>query len=83
VTPVANKPAALADACRTAVRRYLAEIKGHPPAQLHRLIMAEVEKPLLLEVLLYCEGNLTHAAEMLGMNRATLRKKLDEHNITH
>ena len=44
---------------------------------------SEVEKPLLGEVLEHCQGNLTHAAEVLGMNRATLRKKLDEYNIAH
>ena len=74
-------PPSLSQLARESVRRYLQGIAGHPAANLHRLIMAEVEKPLIQETLLHCEGNLTHAAEMLGMNRATLRKKLDEHNI--
>ncbi|GEM_PF-215641 len=71
----------LGDFSRETVQRYLSAIQGHPAAGLHRLIMNEVEKPLLVEVLKHCCGNLTHAAEILGMNRATLRKKLDEHGI--
>ena len=71
----------LGDFSRQTVQRYLSTIQGHPAAGLHRLIMNEVEKPLLIEVLKHCCGNLTHAAEILGMNRATLRKKLDEHGI--
>jgi Fis family transcriptional regulator, factor for inversion stimulation protein len=73
----------LGDFSRQMVQRYLSQIQGHPAAQLHRLIMNEVEKPLLIEVLRHCQGNLTHASELLGMNRATLRKKLDEHGIDH
>ena len=73
----------LGEFSRSTVKRYLSQIQGHPAAQLHRLIMSEVEKPLLGEVLEHCQGNLTHAAEVLGMNRATLRKKLDEYNIAH
>ncbi len=83
--PVMNKSQSpgqnLGDFSRQTVQRYLSTIEGHPAAQLHRLIMNEVEKPLLVEVLRHCCGNLTHAAELLGMNRATLRKKLDEHGI--
>ena len=85
VQPVMNKSQSpgqnLGDFSRQTVQRYLSTIEGHPAAQLHRLIMNEVEKPLLVEVLKHCCGNLTHAAELLGMNRATLRKKLDEHGI--
>jgi len=51
--------------------------------QLHRLVLAEVEKPLLEEALKHCANNLTHTAELLGLSRATLRKKLDEHGISH
>ena len=83
--PLMNKPQSLGsnlgDFSRQTVQRYLSTIQGHPAAGLHRLIMNEVEKPLLVEVLKHCNGNLTHAAEILGMNRATLRKKLDEHGI--
>ena len=68
---------------REAVRRYLSATNGHPAMQLHRVIMAEVEKPLLEEALKHCTNNLTHTAEMLGLSRATLRKKLDDYGIAH
>ena len=85
VQPLMNKAQSpsqnLGEFSRQTVQRYLSTIQGHPAAGPHRLIMNEVEKPLLVEVLKHCCGNLTHAAELLGMNRATLRKKLDEHGI--
>ncbi len=68
---------------REAVRRYLLATSGHPPMQLHRVVLAEVEKPLLEEALKHCANNLTHAAELLGLSRATLRKKLDDYGIAH
>jgi Fis family transcriptional regulator, factor for inversion stimulation protein len=85
MSPATSKSssASLGVFARESVRRYLEAINGHPAAQLHRLIMAEVEKPLLQETVKHCEGNLTHAAEMLGISRATLRKKLDDYGIAH
>ena len=82
VEPAANE-LSLGDCSQQAVRRYLSRLEGHPAAQLHRLVMAEVEKPLLIEVLKHCLGNLTHASEMLGLNRATLRKKLNDFGIAY
>jgi Fis family transcriptional regulator, factor for inversion stimulation protein len=80
---VATATPNLKQLCRESVRKFLSGTKGHPPLQLHRLLLSEVEKPLFEEVLRHCQGNLTHAAEMLGMSRATLRKKLDEYAIAH
>jgi Fis family transcriptional regulator len=42
-----------------------------------------VERPVLEEALRHCAGNMTRTADLLGMNRATLRKKLDELGIDH
>lgn len=63
------------------VRRYCKELNGHQPGQLYRLVMAEVEKPLIRQVLDHCQGNNSRAAEMLGINRATLRKKMQHYQI--
>ena len=49
---------------------------GHAADNLYRLVMNEVEAPLIQEVLRHCRGNQTRAAAMLGITRATLRKKL-------
>ncbi|MCT8090692.1 protein ninH [Acinetobacter sp. C_4_1] len=43
--------------------------------------LAQFEKPLLKEVLIRCHGNQTKAAEILGLNRGTLRKKLIQHGL--
>ena len=40
-----------------------------------------VEKPILEVVMLRADGNQSHAAQMLGINRNTLRKKLQEHGL--
>ena len=48
---------------------------------LYRLVMAEVERPLLEVALKHADGNQTRAAKVLGINRATLRKKLRQYGI--
>jgi Fis family transcriptional regulator, factor for inversion stimulation protein len=72
---------ALRDTAARAVRRYLRECNGNAAEDLHRIVMSEVERPLLTEVITYCAGNLSRAAAVLGINRATLRKKLDDYGI--
>lgn len=61
-----------------AVRRYLSDLDGHTDCTLHAFVMREVETPMLAEVMRHCDGNLTRAAATLGINRATLRKRLGE-----
>ena len=73
----------LRDAAARVVRRYLLDLNGTQCTDLYNLMLRQVEKPVLEEALLHCAGNLTRTAELLGMNRATLRKKLDEHSIAH
>ncbi|WP_297424365.1 helix-turn-helix domain-containing protein [uncultured Acinetobacter sp.] len=43
--------------------------------------LAQFEKPLLKEVLIRCHGNQTKAAEILGLNRGTFRKKIIQHKL--
>ena len=61
---------------------YFANLNGHRPARLYELVMREVEEPLFRTVLRQADGNQSRAAGMLGINRATLRKKLREHGLT-
>ncbi|SEP94539.1 Fis family transcriptional regulator, factor for inversion stimulation protein [Solimonas aquatica] len=56
-------------------------LNGHAPQNLYDLFLDQVEPPLLKSTLRYCHGNQSRAAEMLGLNRATLRKKLKHHKI--
>ncbi len=63
------------------VRRYLHDLDDHPADDLYDVVLREVEAPLLREVLRHCEGNQSRAAATLGLNRATLRKKLRDHGL--
>jgi len=64
-----------------AMKSYFKNLNGHKPAEIYRLVLGEVEPPLLRAVMDYTEGNQTLAADMLGLNRATLRKKLKQYDL--
>lgn len=61
-----------------ALHAYLASLDGDRPARLYDLVLREVEEPLFRTVLDYAAGNQSRAADILGINRGTLRKKLRE-----
>jgi Fis family transcriptional regulator len=78
----AGSAEATVEACVTAaVQRYLAALDGHAAHDLHRLVIGEVERPLLATVMAHCDGNLTAAATLLGLNRATVRRKLAQYGL--
>lgn len=82
---VAHDPAlqpALRECVARAVRRYLSDVDSEPTESLHALVVAEVEIPLLREVMSWYEGNQSRAAVALGINRATLRKKLHQYGLS-
>jgi len=56
-------------------------LREHASANLYDLMVGLVEKPLLRAVLRETGGNQVRAAQILGINRNTLRKKLTEHGI--
>lgn len=60
---------------------YFTNLNGHKPGHLYELVLREVEEPLFRAVLGYVDGNQSRAAEVLGINRGTLRKKLREHGL--
>ena len=64
-----------------ALEDYLRHLNGHAPADLYNFVIREVEEPLLRVVLRHADGNQSRAAEILGINRATLRRKLRELGI--
>jgi len=76
---MARRP--LRECVRHALDKYFAHLDGHDTRGLHRLFMEEVETPLLEAVLAQTAGNQSRAAEVLGINRGTLRKKLKEYGL--
>lgn len=64
-----------------ALDRYFADLDGTEPSDLYAMVICEVEQPLLRRVLDYTGGNQSRAAEILGVNRSTLRKKLRHHGL--
>lgn len=82
---LASNPAMLSfsDAAQFHIDRYFrAHDNDLPPAGLYNRVMAEVEKPLIEETLRATSGNQLKAADVLGLNRNTLRKKIRELGIT-
>lgn len=71
----------LSHAVADSLEDYFRTLNGHPPKDLYEMVLNQVEQPLLRTVLQHCRGNQTRAAEMLGLNRATLRKKLRHHGL--
>jgi Fis family transcriptional regulator len=60
----------------SAIELYLGDMNGHDVTDLYRVVLSEVEPAILDVVMKHVEGNQTDAAEMLGVSRGTLRKKL-------
>ncbi len=63
------------------VSNYLADLDGHAPGKLHDMMVGELEQGLFSAVLEHTRGNQSKAAELLGINRSTLRKKLRLHGL--
>jgi len=80
--PALSGPVDVAAAVETHVAQLLREAAPHlPPAGLYQRVLDEVEAPLIAMALNACGGNQIKAAELLGLNRNTLRKKIRAHAI--
>jgi Fis family transcriptional regulator len=71
----------LADAVRRSLERYFKDMDGERPTAIYDMVLKNVERPMIETVLGHAEGNQTLAAEMLGINRNTLRKKMQQLRI--
>jgi Fis family transcriptional regulator len=66
---------------RESLEQYFRDLRGAEPHSVHEMVMSAVEKPLLDVVMQQAEGNQSKAAEWLGINRNTLRRKLLDHKL--
>ncbi len=72
----------LKDEVRRAMNRYFTQLdQKNIPIDVYQLVLKEVEPPLLESVMKFCNGNQSKAAKVLGINRTTLRTKLNKYNI--
>lgn len=69
------------DAVRRSLERYFKDMDGEQPTSIYDMVLKNVEKPMIELVLGQAEGNQSLAATMLGINRNTLRKKMQLHRI--
>ena len=66
---------------RTSLEGYFKDLRGTEPDGMHEMMVKAIEKPLLEVVMQHAENNQSKAAQWLGLNRNTLRKKLLEHQL--
>ncbi len=77
-----SKPKRHIEECiRDSLELYFKDLRGVEPAAMYEMILGVVEKPLLDVVMRQAEGNQSRAAEWLGINRNTLRRKLLDHKL--
>ena len=69
------------DCVRSSLEGYFRDLRGTEPDGMYEMLVRVVEKPLLDVVMTRAEGNQSKAAQWLGLNRNTLRKKLVEHKL--
>jgi Fis family transcriptional regulator, factor for inversion stimulation protein len=78
----ASRDVPLRSHAEDALHAYFTSLNGHRPAQLYDMVLREVEEPLFKAVLDYADGNQSRAADILGINRGTLRKKLRQFGLS-
>ncbi len=66
---------------RDGLEGYFSDLDGVEPAAMYDMMLKVVEKPLLDVVMKHADQNQSRAAEWLGINRNTLRRKLVEHKL--
>jgi Fis family transcriptional regulator len=71
----------LADCVKRSLERYFKDMDGEKPTSIYEMVLKNIEKPMIETVLGKANGNQTLAAEMLGINRNTLRSKMQQLRI--
>jgi len=76
-----TKASPLRTQAKVAIKNYLSQLNGNDVDDMYDLVLSEIEAPMLEEVMQYTRGNQTRAANLLGINRGTLRKKLKKYGM--
>jgi Fis family transcriptional regulator len=79
--PVQPRQNSLRDHVTEALQRYFDDLDGQDTRDVYDIVMNEVEPPLLEAAMKYTRQNQSKTAELLGLNRGTLRKKLKQYNL--
>ena len=66
---------------KKSLEKYFRDLGEQEPSNVYEMVIFTVEKPILEAVMDRAEGDQSHAADMLGINRNTLRKKLQQHGL--
>jgi Fis family transcriptional regulator, factor for inversion stimulation protein len=76
-----SKPKHIEACIRESLEQYFKDLRGIEPTAMYEMILGVVEKPLLEVVMKQADNNQSRAAEWLGINRNTLRRKLLDHRL--
>jgi len=76
-----TRPNTIDEAVTRSLEKYFRDLDGTPPACVYDMVLRAVERPMLEVVMRQAQGNQVRASEMLGINRNTLRKKLQLHGL--
>jgi Fis family transcriptional regulator len=71
----------LSETVRRTLQEYLDNLGDQEASNVYRLVLDEVERPMMEIMMRYTHGNQSKAAQCMGINRATLRTKLKRHNL--
>ena len=71
----------LHDCVKRTLNRYFRDLDGETPHAVYDMVINTVEKSMLEVVMRHAEGNQTLAADVLGINRNTLRRKLNDYKL--
>ncbi len=71
----------LSEHVKESVETYFGNLNGEQPCGVYSMVLSEMERPLLVVVMKHCQNNQTKASKVLGINRNTLRKKLESYGL--
>ncbi len=69
------------DVVQKSLENYFKSLGDQKPTDIYDMVILAVEEPILKVAMEHADGNQSHAAEILGINRNTLRKKLQHHGL--